>query len=549
MNRDSFSVESQAEKSYEDSRSFFLELFEEARKKYTLPSHSVPFESYQWYHDCVVRHLNQNGIAFRSWEKEGWREWSYDSIHRLVNYQVNRWRNQQEDWTGNVAIAMPLGIHFIVGVLTAIRLGLTFTALPLDSPLLPTKRLRTILDQVSVSLLFTTPEASSTIPGKERHWLIEYLEESDKYEPEKDTIYKPEDPFQMAYACQQQHEPALIFIGAEEAYLNALRDGALTLDLGPGIVFGYSPDCSLREQPHLLLTALLSGSTTVILPRAKLQENPELVRSQPIQVLGITRFLQKLWTQHEGIPKSKLTNWVYNLFDDDEKAWSLFIQKNFLEKIPAKRLIVDNAGGGIPVASIRVQDEAKDHLWPSFGTKWELLQYGQQEVPSVHTYGVFKQGSSPSNLFLTKQRVGWEIVDAVTPQTRGYTIPIAGLELAIKELDFVDFTFFLTLPVHYSPLSTQRILLIFVSPLLWEEIPKNQDMWKSAVNQEIAKTWGAPFVPDKVEFFPLVPNQKEGVLDRNWCSHQYTSGLLHRKKSMKVYHWLSLLKKSASISN
>lgn len=545
--RTSAEVEDFAQNSYENPENFWEELLDSIQTKYGLTSHSILFQSYHFYHDCIVRHLNQNLIAFKWMEENSWREWSYDHIHRLVNYQVKRWRNQLQDWSGNVAIIMPLGINFLVGVLTAVRLGLTLTVLPLDSPLLPEKRLRHLLDQLKVKMILTTPEASSTIPGDERHWLIEYLEESEKYEQGTDYIYKPHDYIQFAYSCHMQHEHTLVPVNAQEMYLNALRDGYLTFGLRSGMTWGYCSDCPLREQPYLLFTALLCGATTVILPEKQLQQNPELVSSLSIDVLGIAPILRDLWTEQEGLPKSRLNHWYYNLFDDDQKAWSTFIQKNKLEKLASTRLIIDNASGGVPITSITVNDEERDPLWPSFGVGWDLLQYGQQEVSSVYPYGIFKRNSEsnlPSNLLLTRLGVGWELATTVTPQKRGYTIPLKEMEETAESLEFVDFAFLLTLPIPYSPLSTQSILLVFINPLLWEELPKQQNDWESAIKVEIKRSLGSPFIPTKIEFFPLVPRIEDGNLDRDWCYHQYTSGLLSRKKTLKAYHWLSLLKKS-----
>ena len=541
-------LEELAERSYDDERGFFLELIEAVQSRDGLESHSAPFESYNFYQDLIVRHVGKKLIAFKTWENDTWREWSYDYLHRLVNYQISRWKNQQEDWSGNVAIAISLGIHFLVAVLTAIRLGLTFTVLPLDSPALPPKKVRALLDQLKVEVIFTSPEASSTLTGDERHWLIEYLEESDKYEPEEDKVYQPEECFQQAFALHLQDQHALVPVSAEEMYLNAIRDAQLVFGLKRGSTFGYSPDCSLREQPYIILAGLLAGAKSVILPYDKLKVEPTLASSESIEVLGVTAKLRDLWTEEDGMPKSGLTGWYYNLFDDDPKAWSRFIEKNALEKHIPRRLIINNANAGVTVSSIKVVDEPRETLWPAFGKKWDLLQYGQQDVLSVQPYGVFKQHSladAPSNLLLTRLGVGWEIATTITPQKRGYTIPIPELEKTVEQLEFVEFAYFLTLQIPYSRLRTQSVLAVFVNPLFWDEVPNQKAAWKQQVDEAIATELGTLFIPDKVEFFPLIPRVENGALDRNWCYQQYSTGLFHRKQSLKIYHWLSLLKKAA----
>lgn len=546
--KNSAEVESLAQNSYESPEAFWQELLGSIHDRSGLTSQSVLFKSYDFYHDCIVRHLNKKLIAFRWLEDGSWREYSYDHIHRLVNYQVKRWRNQLENWRGKVAIVMPFGINFLVGLLAAIRLGLYLTVFPLDSPLLPKKRLRQSLDQLNADMIFTTPEASSEIQGDERHWLIEYLEESESYEQELDYVFIPNDHIQLAYSCQSQNEHGFVPVTAQELYLNALRDGFLTFGLRPGMNWGYCPDCSLREQPYLLFTSLLNGATTVILPENELLQSPELVSSFPIDVLGVTPVLRDLWKEKEGLPKSRLNRWYYSLYNDDPKAWPAFIEKNKLEKISSTRLIIDNATGGVPIASIKLEDEIWDSLWPAFGVPWDLLQYGQQEVLSVHSYGVFKQNfvsNFPSNLMITQLTAGWEIAATITPQARGYTIPFMEVEKAVEALDFADFAFFLTLPKPFSRLMTQNILLVFVDPLLQKELSHQENEWKNAINAQVKESLGTPFIPTKIEFFPLVPKTEDGKVDRDWCRYQYASGLLNRKKGLKAYHWLSLLKKSA----
>lgn len=541
-------VENFAQNSYEYPEVFWKDLLDCIQAKQEKPFRSTIFQSYQFYHDCIVCHLNQNLIALKWAEGTSWREWTYDNIHSLVNYQVNRWRNQVQDWTGNVAIVMPLGINLLVGVLTAVRLGLTFSVLPLDSPLLPMKRLRHCLDQLKINMILTTPEASSTIPGDERHWLIEYLEESDKYEPETDYTYAPNDTIQLAYSCHTQNVHPLVPVTAQEMYLNALRDGYLTFGLRPGMTWGYNPDCSLREQPYLLFTSLLFGATTVILPENQMLQNPESATSLSIDVLGVSPFLRELWTKQEGLPRSRLSHWYYNIFDEDQKAWALFIKKNKLEKLTFTRLLIDNSSGGVPLTSVTVEDEERDPLWPSFGVEWDLLQYGQQEVRSVHTYGIFKQKTEydrPSNFMLTRLREGWELATTVTPHKKGYTIPVKEVEDVAESLEFVDFAFFLILPIPHSHLNTQGVLLIFIDPHLQKQLSQQQSEWERAIKVEIEQCVGSPFIPNKIEFFPLVPRIQDKNLDRDWCYCQYTSGYLSRKKNIKAYHWLSLLKKSA----
>ncbi len=539
-------VDALAHFSYNQPRDFWVELFNRVQTLHGGGLKTELFSSYHFYYDCIVPHLGKKKVAFKQMDGSNWREWTFDHLHRLVNYQMDRWKNQSEDSEVTIAIAMPLGINFLVALLVALRLGLKFSVFPLDSPLLPKKRLRHFLDQLKVGMIFTTPDSSPFIRGDEPHWLIEYLEEKEEYQPDRDHIYAPEQEMQLAVTCQTQYDHLLVSTTAQEVYLNVLRAGFLTLGLQPGMTWAYSPDCSLREQPFLLLTGLLFGVTTAIISESCLAKNPTSIATNSVDVLGVSNSLRNLWSQSNGLPKSKLRHWYRSVFDDDEKGWATFSEKNKIDKVASTRLFIDSASGGINICSVAVKDVDKDPIWPAFGTPWDLLQFDQQEVLSVHSFGVFKQHSSadcPSNFALTQQREGWEVASVVTPQSRGYTNPMKVLEELAECSDFIKNTFFLTLRISYSHLSVTTILLVFVDPMLRDEVQDRQREWTSVINNALSQALGSIFLPDKIEFFPLQPKcQGEGI-DRNWCLHQYTSGLLYRKKELNMYHWLSLLKR------
>ncbi len=54
---------------------------------------------------------------------------------------------------------------------------------------------------------------------------------------------------------------------------------------------------------------------------------------------------------------------------------------------------------------------------------------------------------------------------------------------------------------------------------------------------------GAAFVPNRIEYYPLVPKMKNGSPDRNWCIDQFNRGFLSKKKNIQLYQVLSMLKK------
>lgn len=533
--------------SYDQPEEFWSALFDSFNQLHDHKLHSILFQKYCIYHDCIVRHLGKKMVALKQLEEGKWREWTYDYIHRLVNYQVYRWKNHTfNEKVVQVAIVMPMGINLIISFLMAIRLGLRITILATDSPLLPEKRIRYFLDRIKVPVIITTPEISAQLKGKEAHWLIEYLEEKEEYKAEYDYDYAPDNICQLSVACYSQEENAIEQVMAQDMYLNALRDGFLTIGLRPETQWAYSPQCSLREQPFLLLMGLLHGSTMIFFSDHEIEENPILVESLPLDILGISSKMRDIWTKEKGFPKSKLKLWYHHLFDDDEKRWEAFIEKNKLQKAHTKRVLFDNAKASIPLSSISLTDSPRDPIWPSLGVKWNLYQLNQQELEAIYPYGVLKQHTQNpiiSNFAISQLRDGWEVVGTIVPHRGGYTYPIHTIENIVSSIEFVEKAVLLHLSTSFSVLGYRFVLLVFTNPLFFEKLGEEELEWNSTVKRAIQENVGSVFLPEKIEFFPFLPKYDNKNVDRSWCSLQYTNGLLTRKKELRAYHLVGLLRK------
>lgn len=542
-------IETFAKWSLENPQDFWQALFDWSQEFSDLKLGSSLFTSYDFYHDCIVQHLGKKRVAFRYYENRSFKEWSFDHLHRLVNYQVHRWQNHSFDPALSAIIVMPLGINFLVALLMCVRLGLKMTILPTDSPLLTRDRIQFYIKQLKNSVVITTPDLAGLIEKKEGYWLIEYLEEKEDYKGAVNPRYPSDKVVQMALSCHSQEEGIMEPVVAQDLYLGALRDGFLTLGLKPGVLWAYSPQCSVREQPWLLLTGLLHGATTLIFSEKELLSQPTALDDLPIQVLSVSSGLRDLWTHQKGLPKAKLKLWYHHVFDDNSKKWDEFNEKNKLQKVARARLLIDNTKGGLPFTSIPLADNSYDPLWPALGVPWQLFQLTHQDLPAVHPHGIYKQHlshSKTSNFILAQLRTGWELAGVVSPQKNGYTIPIKSIEKAASAHNFVEHAVFLDLPTVQSLWSRRYVLLIFINLFLRENWEKEEREWKNIIYGEIKKMVGELFLPDQIDFFPFSPKLEKDGVDRKWASFHYTNGLLTRKKELKAYHLIGLLKKCVS---
>ena len=89
------------------------------------------------------------------------------------------------------------------------------------------------------------------------------------------------------------------------------------------------------------------------------------------------------------------------------------------------------------------------------------------------------------------------------------------------------------------------VLLVFVNPL--KEKISNPDItqWTAEIAKKISLDLGSGYVPDKMEFFTLMPKRNAAGVDRNWCANGYNSGLLMQKRDFPHYQMIGSLKKLA----
>jgi len=548
------------EDSYQAPESFWKALFDYFQEKTEAPQlRSRPFHSYDFYYDCVIRHLGKQRIAFKSIQENSTAaEWSYDAIHGLVNAQVADWKKHSfAKPHQKVALVMPIGIHFVVSLLAILRLGLNFTFLPTDSPSLPLSRINDLLLQLDPAIVITTSEESHFIDDQVSKLVIDRMEALEERSSFNSHLYDAFDVVQQSLSCYSQQEMALTPLNAHDMYLHPLRDGLLSLNLEPGLIYSSPLSCSLKEQPCSLLITLLCGATILHIPPAIMERAPQILKKEEVHILGISLKLKKLWASDSGLPHSNLKLWHKNPIEEDELRWETFAEANHLQKVPMSQCLFDNSQGGISLVSPPVMNQFHYNVWPNTGTPWKLLQMHQMSEESPTFYGVFGTQSSvvsqPSakemragNLMLTQFQQGWVPCGTISPNRHGQTYPCDELEAKVSQLEFVKHCAVLSAPQRHFTVSQQFILLVFVSPYE-NEIEEHREHWMSAISAQIKHSIGPVFIPDIIEFYKITPKTKNGQIDHSWCFFQYNTGVLQKKKDLRAFHLLSRLR--ASIQN
>ncbi|MGH2613419.1 MAG: hypothetical protein ACRDFB_10295, partial [Rhabdochlamydiaceae bacterium] len=201
----SFSVEDEewTDQSYHDPTFFWTSLLTLQQSLSPISSRSQFNEQYDFYHDCVTRHIESNN-AFVLIDEGGFTTpWTYKKLHRLVNFQVKHWTKYALKPGQVVVITTPIGPHFWLASLTALRLGLTICYLPPDSSLLPPAQIMSLINEIRpdlvVSDLHNKPSYTHTYP----HHTIEELLEDEQSHPPHSHAYPASQVMQLSIALHR----------------------------------------------------------------------------------------------------------------------------------------------------------------------------------------------------------------------------------------------------------------------------------------------------------------------------------------------------------
>lgn len=231
------------------------------------------------------------------------------------------------------------------------------------------------------------------------------------------------------------------------------------------------------------------------------------------------------------------------------QSWKTFAQLNKLEKIPTFHLLIDNSIGGISLFSKPTLETFNFLLKPTLGTSWSLSHINGSDEKTLTGFGIFnihlpmEKKDSQSNFTFTQLENHLMMTGFIEPCREGVTFPIDELEEIVNNLPFVEVCMAHPLQKTGVIFGNQFVLLVFVNPMNRVIPEEDKIKWSAEIFKQITDNLGSGFLPDHVEFFPLLPKMNIFGIDRDWCSNQYNSGLLTRKKEISYFQILSVLKK------
>lgn len=535
-----FDCEEWLEKSYEHPAPFWEGLFALHQKSKRSPTQSIFSEHYDFYHDCILRHAISHDLAYTFITDDHTQNWSYKQLHTCVNYHVRKW-SQHNPQTGQlIVIALPPGIEFLIALLTALRFGLTICFLPSGS-FLGKNHLTRILSSIKPQLIATL-DPIREIPNV----LIDPKGVDEENHLPHSSSYKASKQVQISLALHRQEPLAFVPLDAHTMYLHALRDSLLGLNLHEHTSWAAPLACPIRTEPCSTLATLLAGARKVHVSDEAIKNNPRILEDERIHLLGLSSELLNLWSRTPAAPARSLKGIYRDAMDVRIQALKSFMQLNRLEKVPRFELLMDNSAGGALFITRPHHEFFNAYLRPNPGTPWWFDDFSGNGQKSTMSFGLFatslsckENNQKPGNLVCSMAEKSCVLAGSKAPCRHGATFPMKELEEIVKSLPFVESCVLLPLDKEYGFMASKFFtLLIFFNPLKKDITDKEKLDWNREITHRISDNLGTAYLPDQIEYFPLIPKITSKGLDRMWCASQYQSGLLAKKAQTPVYQLL-----------
>ena len=451
-----------------------------------------------------------------------------------------------------IAIVTEPDIHFVISLLAALRFGLKICFLPINSPFLGKGQIIKFLSEIKPHLI-ATEDRSFSIEGIPLLSVNENGVDEENHAPQSYT-YSATSHLQISLSLQ--HQEALAFIPlrclSNISTTVPLQDALFTLNLIQHPYWASPMACPIRTEPCSTLMALLCGVTRVYVSNEAIRNDPLILQNGRVSLIGITSSLLQLWNQVSGVPTRYLKSCYKSPLDLNHHSWKAFVQLNRMEKIPTFDLLMDNSNGGVSLFSRPTLETFNVFLKPTLGTSWSLSNLNDSGEKSLNGFGIFdthlpvgERNSEKGNFTATQVENNLMLTGFLKPCREGVTFPIIELEQVVNRLPFVEISMIHPIQKQGAMFSNYFVLLVFVSPMRGIISNEEKELWSKEISQKIVAELGSGFLPDQIEYFPLMPKFKMSEIDRAWCANQYNSGLLTRKKNIPHYQLLSILKRLA----
>ncbi len=537
------------DRSYRDPPGFWQEILQIQKNRFPWPPKSVPFRGYDFYHDIIGRNSGRSAPdsppAFLWYDPgSGWQKITYADLGVQVEKRAAAWRRFGVQAGQTVCILHPLGIDFLVALLTALKLGLVLSVLPPEGRSFMEKR----LENLAPDYLATDEILLTRLPAWQNR-ILPRTGSGEAAAPEKGNSFLYASGTVAARlfdpASETPHVPREVT--SDALYLAPLRDGMIALGLSPGRTVAAPGFHFLETQPALLLAALLNGATFLHVEPEDIETSPELLIRYPLKAIGISPQVRDILLKTRLPAGSFWKFWFHNPAESgDLHTWTKFVSALQLEEVLTGNLVWNAAAGGCSLFSFRRPGQPYPFVLPSAGVPWQLRDMTFRDTESLLDFGILSLAvpglpdEEPRIMptLLARSHQEWLPAGAAVSGRSGRYYPRPEV-LDVIDMLPLDVYFSIVENVSFSENTASFILLVFTGTSAKAE----EATLGRQIRNHIIKEMGTEFVPDRIRFYPLVPRRNtEGGIDHTWCSSEFRNGGLHRKSRHPLYQSLSRLR-------
>jgi len=531
--------------SHKNPSEFWEALHHSQKPFFPLPRKSVPFKSYDFYHDIFTCNLKNADPAFRWYDSLiGWQEISYPELGKLVSRKASVWIASGVQPGQKLCIIYPLGLDIVVSLMAAFKVGLVVSLLPpLGSEFLK-KRLE-ILDPDQIA----TDEIYYSLL---QAWMDRTLSANE-------SSVKNTTDVERSYAYPSGAVTALCFdpssktphipkeLTSDAVFLTPMRDGIIPLGLQPGKTLAAPGLHLLETQPGLLLACLLNGGTYLHIEPDDISKKPDLLLDRPLRAMGVTSRVRDILLEN---PIEAGKHWDFWFKSPTESqdiiSWQSFIETLKLKKTVAGNLKWNASLGGCSLFSLKYVGQTNMNVLPCAGLSWCLTDASGSNMETVTDYGVLsvaplgmEEEITATLNIVAKDRNEWYFVDSQKPSRAGRFYPLSEVLDALQNLPFCSYCTIVEVPVSGADNVSRFVMLVFLGG--------RTDVDKADISKKIRYRikikMGKEFLPDSIRYFSLYPKRRpDGTIDHDWCRSQYLTGALFRKSRQEIFLCLARLR-------
>jgi hypothetical protein len=530
---------SQLEATYETgpiSASFWGAVLEEAGSSKGL-LRSRPGQGIELYHDAIARHAVSKSTALSVLDARGtFQHLTFAELDSAATACASAWSLAGLEPGQVVALALPMGVTWLIGFAAALRLGLTVSCLTSFGEDALCTRLRA-LDPRGVVFdpaLSPPPEFASRALSVSR---------SGAGHAPPPRVYAPQQAFAKLFSPVRTPLQKPSSLSAQGALLWGLRDARFAYRIAPDSGLAMPGFPFEQHQPAVILATLLTGARFVELPISAVERHPRLLAQPFITTLGVSSGLRDVLRRTPAAPLRELRDWWKSVDEPlDWPAWREFIEKNELGALPVSNLLVDAATGGALLVSARRPGAADAFAVPAPGVPFALSDVSSG-AKAFAGAGVFSTGTEPDpknpGWFLLVRRASEYLYgNTLLPRRAGRSFPEDEVVACVARIPGVDGACVVPVATSSPGMVWAFVLVVFVGT---RPEPARERV-RREVEHRIRARLGDDFVPDRVVLVPLHARKKDGELDLDWCRRQYSAGFLPRKARLPAFRCLTALR-------